>query len=233
MDENDKEQSQKENQDNFYLNFDKTTAPGFGMGILINLETENENEKYQSTIYSVSKSNAIHSEIVLIEKIIIDFANNGPQNQKNVNNIEFLSNTKKEKKNYQGIIYIYINNSPCFACLERYHSLNKNYNINFEIFYTQYFEVGKIQDDIPFINSSSIYKVCRKIIERKPIDDDDDIENEIKTYASSLNTPNMVDCVNEVGRRIVKSNKGLTLTQLNLNEGFIGMIKQFRGLMHL
>lgn len=138
-------------------------------------------------------------------------------------------------KHINGAIYIYVNNSPCLLCLERYKKILKDLKMRFYIYYTNTYPNDKLPKDkneINQIRNLDIYKQCESEIQ-------DNIEPK-KTgkkkqgkEQSQISPGIVLGCVNKITKRLYKSGIGnIRFKKIDLNSKYIPRLRALLQLLN-
>lgn len=227
-----REQGKKQS---FYLNLDHSKAPGFGMCIFFNNDYNKEKEinehntEYIANIYSFSKIDTEHTEKMLLQELILDMSFDIDKQkiaigEKNIVNKDEDSELEALSK-INGAIYIYVNNSPCLVCMERYEKMLKILKIHFYIFYTNTYKMKQLpKNEKGEIEKLTIYQDCKKEYESKG--------NKMKKDNSKSNT--ICQCINEkVQKQLKYGNGNIKYIKINLNSNYIPRLLAVQKLFNL
>ena len=233
---------EKTKEENLYFNIDSTSAPGFGMVIPSPEDVKlQQNSKMKAKIYAASKAEEEHTEFVLIKHFIFDLLSFNDEAKQRTDLPHKYKNEDTNLKNIGGVIFIYVNDSPCASCTERYIKLIKQTSIKFYVYYSNNFALSNIpkkKGEFKILGEADTYKNCVLEIKnrsnsKRSMSQMKDSKSSQKGFSASEERE-ICDCINNKVELLRKYTNGqIIYKQINLNEHYKYRIQVIKYLLSL
>lgn len=223
---------------NFYYIRDRSTAPGYGMRLIENKNQDNL-KQYFGIIYSFEKKDHLHSEKSFLMDLILEMLD---EKEKEIqqNNMQIFSKIEENSnleepllKKLHGIIYIYVNNQPCFLCLEAYSNLIQSTNLKFHVLYTKEFKNDKASLDTKELQNSKIYQECTKKCTKTSRENNNKMKTKNEKSLTNSDSDFSLDCINKWITTFFTEDAQIKLEKINLNEKYVKRISALKKILNI
>lgn len=228
----------KNTNNDFFLNLDGTSAPGFGMMIPSLEGTKNQDKKkIKAKIFSVSKQKEEHTEHILLREFLFDLLSFDAESNQRTEPSQNIETEKKNLKKKEAIFFIYVNNSPCAVCTERYNNIVKETKIKIYVYYTNRFTMQAFptkEQELIDLRKTSMYRNCdSKLAEAEKNNfSGSQITDPRNSKKIALFQKEMCNCINEKVEELHgKKENNINYKQINLNQKYEFRIQAINDLL--